>query len=145
MISLPPEVDGAFARFSESQRAELLSVRDLIFVVATEEDVGPLTETLKWGEPAYLTEASKAGSTIRLGVTKGASGRCAVFFNCNTTLVSGFRARFSDDFSFEGDRALILPGQGQWSRNALAMCLAEALTYHRAKSTSRAGGLPEPI
>lgn len=127
----PPEVALAFARLPEAQKAELLAVRNLIFAVAVEQGVGPLTETLRWGEPAYLTEVSKAGSTIRLGIVKSAPLQSAVLFNCKTTLVSDFRARFSQDFSFEGNRALILPTDGAWPRDGLAMCLAEALTYHR--------------
>ena len=127
----PPEVALAFARLPEAQKSELLAVRDLIFAVAVEQGVGPLTETLKWGEPAYLTEVSKAGSTIRLGIVRGTPLKSAVFFNCKTTLVSGFRARFSQEFSFEGNRALILPIDGAWPRDGLAMCLAEALTHHR--------------
>ena len=47
--------------------ARLMTLRALIFDVAAKTDgVGALDETLKWGEPAYLTR-SKSGSTIRLG------------------------------------------------------------------------------
>ncbi|HEY8575241.1 MAG TPA: DUF1801 domain-containing protein [Devosia sp.] len=134
---LPAEVDRVFRRLPEAQKAELLVVRDLIFEVAAERRVGRVTETLKWGEPAYLTQVSKAGSTIRLGITKSTPGRCAVFFSCNTTLIAEFRTRFSDSFSFDGNRALILPSDGSWSRIGLAMCLGEALTYHRRKLHNR--------
>lgn len=131
---LPSEVALAFARLPEVQRDELLAVRSLILAVSVEQGVGPLTETLKWGEPAYLTEISKAGSTIRLGITKSTPLQSAVLFNCKTTLVNDFRTRFSKGFTFEGNRALILASDGAWSRDGLAICLAEALTYHRRKS-----------
>ena len=97
----------------------------MIFAVAQAEDVGPLTETLKWGEPAYLTAASKAGSTIRLGRVED---RPAVFFNCNTTLVAGFRETFGGALDTRGNRAVLLAPP-----DALALCLARALTYHRRK------------
>ena len=58
------------------------------------EGVGPLTETLKWGEPAYLTEATRSGSTVRLGWFRSSERECAVLFNCRTTLVDDFRERF---------------------------------------------------
>ena len=46
-----------------------MKLRQLIFDVAAKtKDVGQLEETLKWGEPAYLTSESKSGSLIRIDV-----------------------------------------------------------------------------
>ena len=42
------------------------ALRSLLVEVAEDLCVGPLTETLKWGEPAYLTEVTKAGTTVRI-------------------------------------------------------------------------------
>ena len=72
------------------------------------EGVGPLTETLKWGEPAYLTEATGSGSTIRLGRSRSSEQECAVLFNCRTTLVDDFRSRFPGVFAYEKNRAILL-------------------------------------
>jgi hypothetical protein len=130
---MPEEVRAALLRLPAHLRPTLLEVRGLILEVAAAAEVGPLTETLKWGEPAYLTEVSRSGTTIRLGVTRGEVSRCAVFFNCKTRLVEGFRERFAEEFSYEGKRALVLPHEADWSREALALCLADALTYHRRK------------
>ena len=44
----------------------MLQLRQRIFAVAEAEGVGSLDETLKWGEPAYLTRPRR-GTTIRLG------------------------------------------------------------------------------
>lgn len=140
MTSLPvPEaIAGALGQYPEPIRRRLLQVRDLIFAVATEtEGVGPLTETLKWGEPAYLTEASRSGTTIRLGVSKTAPDQCAVFVNCQTTLIDTFRAHFTKDFAFEGQRALLIPATGTLRREPLALCLRAALTYHRQKAAPK--------
>nr|WP_246810730.1 DUF1801 domain-containing protein [Ensifer sp. ENS09] len=113
----------------------MLEIREIVFSVAAEtQDIGALTETFKWGEPAYLTEARKSGSTIRLGTTQSAPDKCAVLFNCKTTLVETFRAHFADDFAFEGSRALIVPATGALSREPLMLCLRAALTYHRSKA-----------
>ena len=106
-------------------------------MAAETEGVGPLTEMLKWGEPAYLTEASRSGTTIRLGVSKSAPDQCAVFVNCQTTLIDSFRAHFADGFAFEGQRALLLPATGDFRREPLALCLRTAMTYHRQKSAQK--------
>ncbi len=125
---MPSEVAAVFATYPENVRAALEDARTLIFEVAGEAGVGPLTETLKWGEPAYLTEATKAGSTVRLGLNKG---RPTVFFICHTGLVDGFRADFPEAFSWLGNRGLLL--DDTVDRDVLAICLKRALTYHLEK------------
>ena len=132
---VPGPVAEALSRYPEPMRVRLLEIRGIVFSVAAETNgVGPLTETLKWGEPAYLTEASKSGTTIRLGTAKSAPDKCAVLFNCKTTLVETFRAHFAEDFAFEGNRALVVPATGALSREPLILCLRAALTYHRRKA-----------
>lgn len=131
---VPQTVAEALSRYPEQVRARLLEIREIIFAVAAEtEGAGPLTETLKWGEPAYLTEASKSGTTIRLGTVKSAPEHCAVLFNCKTTLVETFRTHFPGDFAFEGNRALLIPIARALPRQPLKLCLRAALTYHRRK------------
>ncbi|WP_338001391.1 DUF1801 domain-containing protein [Aminobacter anthyllidis] len=130
--AMPDAVAAAFAAFPVPVRARLLEVRALILATAAETSgVGPLTETLKWGEPAYLTEASGSGTTIRLGCSKTGGGTCAVFVNCRTTLVDSFRAHFGDVFAYEGNRAILLDASRPLPAAPLAICLAMALTYHR--------------
>lgn len=138
---MPKDVREAIFRLPAAILPTLEEVRMLIFAAAEAVDAGPLTETLKWGEPAYLTEASKSGTTIRLGATRSAATpRCAVYFNCKTRLVEGFRERFADEFSYEGNRALVLPPDRDWSREALSICLGDALVYHRRSRVGRGAG-----
>lgn len=128
---MPADVRAAYDRFAAPVRDRLLEIRRLIFRTAADtEGVGPLTETLKWGEPAYLTAESGSGSTIRLGQPKASPGDCAVFFNCNTGLVDGFRAQFPDAFRYQKNRAIVLDASGPLPEAALEICLAMALTYH---------------
>ncbi|MBR0970342.1 MULTISPECIES: DUF1801 domain-containing protein [Bradyrhizobium] len=134
---LPREVSRAFDDFPLPIRRRLLDVRKLIFATAKAHgDVGPLTETLKWGEPAYLTEQSGSGSTIRLGRVKD-SEHAAILFNCRTTLVDTFRERFPDQFEYRQTRALLLPMSGKLSTQPLSVCLSLALTYHLDRRRKR--------
>jgi len=128
--TLPREVSRAFDTFPEPIRRRLLDVRKLIFAIATADGaVGRLTETLKWGEPAYLTDETGSGSTIRLGRLKD-SDHAAILFNCKTTLVDTFRERFPDQFEYRQTRALLLPVAGKLPKQELSVCLSLALTYH---------------
>jgi len=131
---IPAPIAEALSRHPGPVRARLLEIRDLIFAVAAQtEAIGPLTETLKWGEPAYLTAASRSGTTIRMGATKTAPESPAVLFNCKTTLVETFRTHFAGDFAFEGNRALIVPLARALPQGPLRLCLYTALTYHQRK------------
>jgi hypothetical protein len=131
---MPAEVAAAFSAFPERVRARLLEVRNLIFeTAAASESVGPLTETLKWGEPAYLTVATRSGTTIRLGWVRSSERKCAVLFNCHTTLVDDFREQFPDVFVYEKNRAILLDAREPLSTVPLSTCLGMALTYHRRR------------
>jgi hypothetical protein len=135
---MSPEVANAFKEFPRPVRSRLLEVRSLIFDTAAQtEGVGSLTETLKWGEPAYLTVATGSGSTIRLGRVKSTERHCAVLFNCRTSLVDTFRSRFPEALTFEKNRAILLNTSGRWPEASLAICLSMALTYHRRILDSR--------
>ena len=131
---MPADVAAAFAAFPERVRARLLEGRRLIFeTAACIEGVGALTETLKWGEPAYLTEATGSGSTIRLGWFRSSERQCAVLLNCRTTLVDDFRSQFPDVFAYEKNRAILLDAGKPLPETQLSTCLRMALTYHRRR------------
>jgi hypothetical protein len=133
-----PAVEQAFAAFAPAARKRLLAIRELIFsVAATTDGVGDLTETLKWGEPAYLTAQSRSGSTIRLGCPKAPQGSCAVYFNCNTDLVDTFRTLFPHALRYEGNRAIVFAPGDTLDSQALALCIGAALRYHRERKLRR--------
>lgn len=111
-----------------------MDLRALILQTAAATDgVGALEETLKWGEPSYLTSESKSGSTIRIAWKKSTPSEYAMYFNCQTTLVDSFRFQFPNDFTFEGNRALVFDASDDIPIEALRHCVAAALTYHRSK------------
>ncbi|MGB7405098.1 MAG: hypothetical protein WA906_05370 [Pacificimonas sp.] len=90
-----------------------------------------MTETLKWGQPAYLTEASKVGTTIRLGVPKNTPDACGLFVHCGTSLVEEYRVSPSDGLTFEGNRAAIFGTEGNLPKAELRHAIRQALTYKR--------------
>ncbi|WP_411880092.1 DUF1801 domain-containing protein [Polaromonas sp. YR568] len=121
-----------FAAYPPALRRRLLVLRQLILDTASATPgVGELEETLKWGEPAYLTSASKSGSTIRLGPVKSSPSQYALYFNCKTTLVDTFRTLFPVELRYEGNRAIVLDAGDAPPLDALAFCIQAALTYHR--------------
>ena len=130
-------VAAIFASYPPATRKKLLALRQLIFDTAASTDgVGTLEETVKWGQPSYLTAASKSGSTIRIDSVKDFGGRYAVYFNCQTSLVDTFKELYGDKLRLEGRRAIILEAGDRLPAEELRHCIALALTYHRAKKPS---------
>ena len=129
-----PEVAAVFETYPKEVKTKLLFLRQLIFDVASDTDgVGELEETLKWGQPSYLTTESKSGSLIRIDQIKSQEGRYAMYFHCQTTLVDTFKEIFRDDFEFEGNRAIVFEKTDQVPVKELRHCIALALTYHLNK------------
>ncbi len=86
-------VKAKFATYAGTQRQQLMALRDVIFEVAwATPGVGKLEETLKWGQPSYLTPETNSGSTIRIDAHPG--GGAALYVNCQTNLVETFKAHY---------------------------------------------------
>ena len=127
-----PNVEATFASYPAPARDSLLALRRLIFETAkATPEVGKLEETLKWGQPAYLTPETKSGSTIRLGLPK--DGGFAIYANCQTTIISDFRSIFPDDFFYEANRAVRFREGSSPSLDELSFLIRCALTYHFRK------------
>ena len=110
-------------------------LRQIILETAAETDgVGSIEETLKWSEPAYVTSATGSGSTIRIDWKKKEPNQYAMYFNCKTNLVETFRTLFPNDFTFEGNRAIVFQDADEIPTDSLKFCIAAALTYHLKSS-----------
>ena len=128
-----PAVAAAFDAYPKPLKARLLALRRLIFDTArTVEGVGPLQETIKWGQPSYLTPQTKSGSTIRIDRMKSAN-QYAIYFHCQTNLVETFRELYPAELSYGGNRSIILDADEKIAEPALRHCVALALTYHLNK------------
>ncbi|WP_083519596.1 DUF1801 domain-containing protein [Bradyrhizobium jicamae] len=131
-------VEAVFSTYPGPVKAKLSALRRLIFDTArTTDGVGALEETLKWGQPSYLTTESKSGSTIRIDEVKAEAGRYAVYFHCQTDLVETFRELYPE-LSYSGNRAILLDAGEKLPEKALRHCVALALTYHARKKAGRA-------
>lgn len=125
------KVSAVLNTYPNHMRQKLLFLRQLLLDAASEtEGVGKLEETLKWGEPSYLT---KGGSTIRMAWKESEPDQYGVYFNCNTKLIGTFKELYSDIFQFEGARAILFDGNDEVPIDELKHCLSLALTYHKRK------------
>jgi len=132
-----PDVARVFKAYPAPLRRKLLRLRQLILDTAARLDgVGPLEETLRWGEPAYLTP-TRSGSTIRIDRRRKHPRQYAMYFHCRTSLVDTFRTAFPDTFTFEGNRAIVFDLDDHVPVRELAVCIEAALIYNRKPASGR--------
>jgi uncharacterized protein DUF1801 len=145
-----PDVEAIFSAYLEPVRAKLESLRRLIFATArATEGVGALEETLKWGQPSYLTTATNSGSTIRIAPVKSDPmksdpGKYAMYFHCQTNLVATFRDIYPRELTYGGNRSILFEANEAIDEEALRHCISLALTYHARKSANPPKAAPSP-
>jgi hypothetical protein len=130
-----PEIKAVFDAMPAPHRRKLLALRQLIFDTAAEmENVGPLEEALKWGQPSYLTSKSKSGTTIRIDQIRKQPDRYGLFVHCLTSLLTIFRDLYKQELNFDGNRCIWFNVSDDLPEEAVRHCISLALTYHRDKS-----------
>jgi hypothetical protein len=122
---IPREVEAVFGAYPNALRAKLLRLRKIILDTADKMEAGPITETLKWGQPAYL---AKGASTIRIDAVKDMPGRYAMYFICHTDLIARFREHYPD-LDYSGNRAIFFNTRDKVPEDALRHCVSLALKY----------------
>jgi len=117
--------------YPSNARERLDEIRSLVYEVAKEEQLGEITEGLKWGEPSYSV---KKGSPIRMDWKSKSPDQVSLYFNCKTTLVETFREVYRGSLQFEGNREIVLPLSTSMPSNELKDCISMALRYHKIKN-----------
>ena len=124
-------VADVFNNYPKQMRKKLMFLRGLVLDTAAEtEGVTSVEETLKWGEPSYVT---KSGSTVRMDWKKAKPHQYAMYFHCQTTLVDTFKELYGDKLKFEGNRAIVFHEDDEIPIDELKHCISLSLTYHGRK------------
>ncbi|HCG5966338.1 DUF1801 domain-containing protein [Vibrio parahaemolyticus] len=129
-------VKDRFDEYPDNARVRLEELRNLVFKVASELELGEVDETLKWGEPSYSV---KTGSPLRMDWKFKSPNNYYLFFNCQTKLVDTFRELYGDELVFQGNRAIVLSLSKPLPETVIKSCLELALTYHQRKNLTLLG------
>ncbi|MDA8747069.1 DUF1801 domain-containing protein [Litoreibacter sp.] len=121
LIEMPDQVADVFDGFQNAHAKVLRKALALILKEAKRLNVGPVTETLKWGQPSY---AVRNGTPLRLGLLAESP---ALFVHCQTDIIENARALIGGVAEFSGNRALILGGDPR----AETHVICAALIYHQ--------------
>ncbi|MGB1207362.1 MAG: DUF1801 domain-containing protein [Chitinophagales bacterium] len=126
-----PKVEKVFADYPDFVRYKMQFLRKLVIETAEEiEELTYLEETLKWGEPSFIT---KNGSTLRMDWKERTPDQYAMYFKCTSRLVETFKMVFGKQFKYEKNRAIIFQLQQEIPIEELKQCIKATLLYHKVK------------
>lgn len=132
-----PKVEEVFANYPETVRDKMYRLRELVLETAEEiTTISKLEETLKWGEPSFLT---KDGSTLRMDWKEKTPDQYALYFKCTSRLVETFKSVYKNKFQFEGKRAIVFRLNQEIPVDDLKECIKASLTYHKVKHLKTLG------
>ncbi len=136
-IKSNPKIDEVFSGYPETVRNKMQFLRELVIETAEEmEGIDYLEETLKWGEPSFLT---KNGSTLRMDWKEKKPQQYAMYFQCTTRLIDTFRLVFDQKFQYEGTRAIVFHINQKIPVPELKECIKATLNYHKVKHLQTLG------
>ena len=131
------EVKEVFNTYPDDIRVKMLFLRQLVLETAAEIDNRKsIEETLKWGEPSYLT---KGGSTIRMDWKQSKPNQYALYFNCKTKLIATFKELYKDKLTFAGNRAIVFNKNERIPIQELKHCIFLSLIYNNVKHLTMLG------
>ncbi len=130
-ITTSPEFEAKLETYPDFVRDKLKYLRALVIETAEEiPEITDLEETLKWGEPSFLT---KTGSTLRMDWKKKTPNQYQMYFKCTSRLVETFKLVFGELFEYEKNRAIIFQLDQEIPVAELKKCIKVTLMYHKVK------------
>ncbi len=117
------------AQWPAPARTRFDALRAAILSAAQDAHVGPVTESLKWGQPAWRPATPRTGSTLRLNWSPDAPEVLTVYVDCKTDLAQRMASLYPE-LPNDGRRALALPLNTALDTHPIAHLAAMTLTYH---------------
>ena len=137
IVTTDPRINTVFANYPSFVRDKMQYLRELVIETAEEiVDLALLEETLKWGEPSFVT---KNGSTLRMDWKEKKPDQYAMYFQCSSRLVDTFRLVFPHKFQYEGKRAIVFQLNQKIPEMELKECIKASLRYHKVKDQMTLG------
>jgi len=131
------EFEAKLSSYPADIRDKMKVLRNLVREVAEETaEITQLEETLKWGEPSFL---SKHGSTLRMDWKIKTPNQYQLYFKCTSRLVETFRMVYGNQFEYEKNRAIVFKLGDEVPVAEVKNCIKATLLYHKVKDDLRLG------
>lgn len=136
-INTDPKFEEKLSNYPSLVKEKMRNLRSLVLETAQScPEIKTLKETLKWGEPSFLSDK---GSTLRMDWKEKTPDYYALYFQCTTKLVDTFRMVYPDTFRYEGTRAIYFQLNENLPIQELTECIKATLLYHNKKKVELLG------
>lgn len=134
------DVADIISSYPPKARSKIKELRHLILQAAKKDDrIGFLQETVRWGQPSYITSETKSGSLVRFDLLKKQPDKIALYFHCQTNLVPMFK-NWYPELQYMGNRAIILDVKNRLPKQKLEKCILAAFTYNLNQTKKQSEG-----
>ncbi len=128
------------APYSLPVQKTLRALRQLVLKTAMQhEDIGPITQELRWGQFSFLTLETRSGTTIRIDGKRAEAHKAAMYFHCQSGLINHFKELYGDQLTYEGKRALVFDARASLAEDIIRHCILLALAHHLRKIPAKIG------
>lgn len=118
------QVQAVLDNMPPQMRKGAIALRHLIYDTAAQLGQNPPQESLKWGQPSYV---STQGTPLRIAASK--HGAFGLFAHCQSTVISEFAQIFGNDFAIQGNREVSFANVADIQPDKLKQLIVHALTY----------------
>jgi len=125
------EIDLVVQNYPQQAQDKFHLIRQLMLDTAKQADLGAVEESIKWGEPSFVT---RHGSPVRIAWKERSPEQISLFFICTTRLVDTFRELYDDTLVLHENRAIHLQLNDPLPESELGHCLQIAFNYHQVKN-----------
>lgn len=129
----PAPLLSTIGQWSAPAQIAAWACRTIFQTIAQENNIGPLGESLKWGQPAWRPEKPRTGSTLRMEWSPASPDQLCLFVDCKTDLAERMRDLYPELPANDGRRRIAITLGKDLPEQALAHLAQMTFTYHRAK------------
>lgn len=134
MDNLPSSVRTGIADWPKQAQQAFEKLRVICHDTAARQHLGPLEESLKWGQPAWRPVRPNTGSTLRVMWAENAPDLLNLYVDCKTDLAARLREIYPDLPQNDGRRHIALRLSDPLPLDVLSHLAAMTLAYHQSKA-----------
>ena len=131
-----PALKTLITNWSPAAQDTLAQCRAIFERVSGDSGIGPLDESLKWGQPAWRPKKPRTGSTVRLAWNAEEPTRLAVFVDCKTDLAARVGDLYPEFIENDRRRRMAIDLSAPFPEQAMSHMAAMTFTYHLNKRTT---------
>lgn len=133
MENIPPELLSRVTTWPTRAQEAFSTLRALCHATADELEIGPLEESLKWGQPAWRPTKPNTGSTLRVMWHENTPDLLSLYVGCKTDLAARMRDIYPDLPQNDGRRHIAIRLSDPLPLDAMSHLASMTFAYHKSR------------